>query len=217
PMPEMIKTGEGPEKDVISFWGRIKDSRGNYVEGALVLLTALTENGNECLGHTYSSRQGFYMISVGPDNLIPLAGNFRVAAAMGIPPAVSGNAAGRYSLYPPAGQRPPVLDFQVINYQRLKLVVPGLRPDYYIDSIPETVRVSCLKVNHSDVSVYGLSGRGYIASGESRGQGMFKITVCAMGDGLHQQEIIRVRIVPEDRTQKNLYYDSGATVTDSFY
>ena len=216
-MPEMIKAGEGPEKDVISFWGRIKDSRGNYVEGALVFLTALTENGNECLGHTYSSRQGFYIISVSSDSPIPPVGRFRVAAAMGVPPAVSGDATGRYSLYPSAGQRPPVLDFQITNYQRLKLVVPGLRPDYYIDSIPETVSVSCSKVTHSDVSVYGISGRGYIASGESRGQGTFKITVCAMGDGLHQQEIIRVRIVPEDRTQKNLYYDSGAAVTDSFY
>lgn len=216
-MSDLKKTGEGPKRDVLNFWGRVKDSRGNCVEGALVMLTSPMGEEEECLGYTYSNRQGFYMISVSPPERDDLDGKVRVLAGRGVPPPPGApECGGQYRFYPLAGKSPPVVECQIINFHLLKTIAGGGRCTVSVEAVPETVRVSFYREGLSGARVWHIRGRGYIQSGADRGEGTFSLTVCSIGEGMGEQELVRMKTLPEDRGKKSLYYDSGSVITDMF-
>jgi len=216
-MSEVKKVGEGPGKDILHFWGRVKDSRGNCVEGALVMVIASSGEKEVYLGHTYSSRQGFYLISVDRGKGRPVEGDVRVVAAQCLPnaPAVRSESQGLHGFYSRLGTRPPVVECQVINYHRLK-VVAGHRRPISIETVPETVKVSFFREVITGVRVCSIRGRGYIESGGDKGEGFFSLIFCSMGEGLQEQEMVRMKIIPEEREKKALFFDSGSTIIDLF-
>lgn len=213
-----VKTnvGEGPDKNTIILWGRVKDSRGNYLEGALVMVTALSAGGEEkCLGHTYSSRQGLYLIGISPEEIERQDGILRISASAGNPACEDKGAVGRRRFFALSGRESfPVLECQVINYQRLKLVASRSGEQLMVEALPETVKVSFYGDGYTGARVFGLRGRGYISNGDDQGEGTFSLVACAIGEGLREQEIIRMKTVPDDGNRKKLFFDSGSTLTD---
>lgn len=212
-----IRNGEGPGKGTLNFWGRVKDWRGNYIEGALIMLLA-TLNGEEvCLGHTYSNKHGFYLISIDDHRQELSAGDFRVLAGMGLKPTVLEEInTGHYSFYPSAGKAQHAVEFQIINYYHLKVIAGRDNGPIFIEAIPETVRVSFFRERHTGVRVCGIKGRGYLKTDDEMGEGEFNLTVCTIGEGLNEQEMLRLTIVPEDKKKKGLFYDSGSKITVLF-
>ncbi len=216
-MPDLKKTGEGPKKDVLNFWGRVKDSRGNSVEGALVMLIFPTEEGEECLGYTYSNRQGFYMISVSRPDRGDLEAQVRILAGVGSAPRPGApECVGQYRFSPLSGKAPPVVECQIINFHLLKTIAGGERRPVSFEAVPETVRVSFYREGLSGVMVWHIRGRGYIESGGDRGVGTFSLTVCSIGEGIGEQELVRMKTQPEDRGKTKLFYDSGSVITDVY-
>ncbi|MFZ5647354.1 MAG: carboxypeptidase-like regulatory domain-containing protein [Bacillota bacterium] len=217
-MSELKKTGEGPENKAINFWGRVRDPRGNYVEGALVMLTTSSGGKEVCLGHTYSSSQGFYLISIDREGRELADGAVRVMAGMGGQSregAAKGNVCHRF--YPRSGKKPPAIECQIINYHLLKAISPGSRSRISVEAVPETVKVSFFLEALSGVKVCHIKGRGYIQSESDQGEGLFSITVCTIGEGLNEQEMVRMKTVPEERYRKSLFFDSGSLMTDIFF
>ncbi|MFZ5644994.1 MAG: hypothetical protein ACOY46_15545 [Bacillota bacterium] len=209
--------GEGPGKDDVTLWGRVKDSRGNYLEGALVVLTSHLPVGEEKhLGHTYTNRQGLYMLVVSAKDLAESGGKARIMALAEPPPEVKVNVEASRRLYPMTGERP-ALEYQIINYYRLKAVATHRNHEVTIEALPETVKVSLMRDCLAGASVYALRGRGYIASDDDQGEGVFNITICTIGSGLKEQELVRMVTVPEDKSKKKLFFDSGSIITDLFY
>ena len=208
-------TGEGPAKNFLNIWGRVKDSRGNHLAGALVMLISLSSTGEEkCLGHTYSNRQGLYMIGLSPEEQKNMDGNLRIVASFGHAPIEEERVVRQHRFFTRQGS--PGLECQVINYQRLKLVVCRHGHQLTVETLPETVRVSFLGDRFTGGRVFGLRGRGYISCGDDYGEGLFSLAVCVLGEGLQELEIIRIKTVPEDSSQKSLFFDSGSTLTDMF-
>lgn len=209
--------GEGPAKKNLNFWGRVTDSRGNNLAGALVILTAPSSGGEEkCLGHTYSNRQGLYMIGISPESLKNMEGSLRIMASSGHASVEEEGADRQHLFFAAAGQGRPALECQVINYQRLKLVICRHGRQLTVEAVPETVRVSFLGDKSTGARVFGLRGRGYISCGDDHGDGFFSLAVCVLGEGLQEQEIIRIKTVPDDSGRRNLLFDSGSTLTDMF-
>ncbi|MFZ5652185.1 MAG: carboxypeptidase-like regulatory domain-containing protein [Bacillota bacterium] len=215
-MSEAKKTGEGLESKAINFWGRVRDPRGNFVEGALVMITSSSGGKEVSLGHTYSGRQGFYLISVNNEDRDITEGPFRVMAAMGAQ-AVAGTPEGDawYRIYHLSGKKPPAIECQVINYHLLKAIAASPRP-ISVEAVPETVKVSFFKESLSGVKICHIRGRGYIQSDSDKGEGLFSITVCVLGEGLNEQEMVRMKTVPEEREKKSLFFDSGSMIADLF-
>jgi len=217
-MSEVKKVGEVPVKDILHFWGRVKDSRGNCVEGAMVMAIASSQGKEEYLGHAYSSRQGFYLISVGGGKGGPVEGNVRVMTGHCLPKApVRSESPGVHGFYALSGNGPPTVECQVINYHRLKVVAGSQRRAISIEAVPETVKVSFFREVITGVRVCSIRGRGYIESGGDQGEGLFSLTICSMGEGLQEQEMLRMKTVPEERGKKALFFDSGSILTDLFY
>lgn len=218
-MSEVKKVREGPGKDILHFWGRVRDSRGNCVEGALVMVISSSGGKDVYWGHTYSSRQGFYLISVDRGKGGPVEGDVRVMTALCLPtaPAVRSQREGLHGFYAQPGTGPPAVECQMINYHRLKVVAGNQRRVISVEAVPETVKVSFSREVITGVRVCSIRGRGYIESDGDQGEGLFSLTFCSMGEGLQEQEMVRMKTVPGERGQKALFFDSGATITDLFY
>lgn len=211
-----IRNGEGPGKETLNFWGRVKDWRGNYIEGALIMLLA-TINGEEvCLGHTYSNKHGFYLISIYNEQKLS-AGDCRILAGMGVKPSVyEGFNTGHYCFYPSEGKAQYAVEFQIINYYLLTVIADRDSGPISIEAIPESLRVSFFRERHTGVQVCGIKGRGYLKTDAEVGDGEFHLTVCTIGEGINEQEMLRLTIVPEEKKKKSLFYDSGSKMTVLF-
>lgn len=215
-MSKAKKTEEGLEGKVINFWGRVRDPRGNSVEGALVMITASPGGKEVCLGHAYSGAQGFYIICVNLEDRDVTDGTFRIMASMSaqsVAGATEGDAL--YRIYPQSGKKSPAIECQVINYHLLKAIAARPR-QISVEAVPETVKVSFFMEGLSGVKVCHIRGRGYIKSVSDQGEGLFSITVCVIGEGLNEQEMVRMKTVPEEREKKSLFFDSGSIIADLF-
>ncbi|MFZ5595891.1 MAG: hypothetical protein ACOY31_02615 [Bacillota bacterium] len=207
------KVGDSPVKGAYHFWGRVRDQRGNSVEGALVVLSLMAGEREICLGHTYSGRQGFYHLTMNPGDFQPGNGLVRISAAMGTPPAAGTDMHGKTGFHPAPHSTGPLVECQVENYHRFKAVISGDGGrKICIEAVPETVKAYFFTERLSGVRIISVRGRGYLKSGGERDGGQFSLTFCTIGEGPAEQNLMRIRTVPADRNRKMLFYDSGAVL-----
>jgi len=195
----------------LNIWGRVKDHQGHCVKGAPVILMSLVRGEEKCLGYTYSSLQGIYCFRIDGFDQKTAGAKLRVFAGIGDCPATGESAASYYSCNLLAGDGKKTVECRVINYCCLKIIVSGEEGQIAFDTVPETVKVSYCRDSITGSRTYGITGRGYITSESDSGEGEFRMVVCLIGEGLQEQELVRIMFIPEDRNRKSLFFDSGRT------
>lgn len=175
------------------FYGRVRDQAGSGVPGALVVVFSAGGEDERPVAHGYCDRGGWYAVGV-PGAGEAARGKYTVRAAGGtLPEAHPGRG---FSWRADPGRRRAQVECRVINHSILSFTASDGRREVDLEAIPETVCLDCAENDSFNIKMISISGRGYVSSGDERGEGLFTLTVCRFRD-VPGGDLLRFTVTPD--------------------
>lgn len=191
------------------FYGRVRNQDGAGVPGALVMVFSVSGEEEKPLGHGYCDHDGWYALDLPrPEGTGPDKYTVRAAAGIGRAGDLPDSGLSWRGRAGWTGRRAVQVECRVINHSLLWFSAGDGGRNVSLEAVPETLSVQCVENGIYNMKMVSIIGRGYIQSGQERGEGAFSLTVGRFKD-VPGDELLRFKITPDAPGASGLAFDTG--------